>query len=81
MIDINNKNDIKKYFEQDEVGNEMFECVQSIPPRFREDALDIFYDNKDRNMWNLKTVNKAWTYFLEEIVEEMTEEEKKEYGF
>jgi len=81
MIDINNKNDIKKYFEQDEVGNEMFECVQSIPPRFREDALDIFCDNKDRNMWNLKTVNKAWTYFLEEIVEEMTEEEKKEYGF
>lgn len=81
MIDINNKNSIKEYFPKDMVGNEMFECVQSVPPRFRNDAIDLFDYPNDRDMWDMKTVNKAWCYFLDDILQEMTEEEKKEYGF
>lgn len=81
MIDINDKDSIKEYFPKDDIGNEMFECVQSVPPRFRDDALDLFDFPDDRDMWDMKTVNKAWGYFLDDILQEMTEKEKIEYGF
>lgn len=81
-VDVGDKSSLRKYFNlNDEIENEMFECVQSIPIRFREDALDIFCFKEDREMWDLKSVDKAWTYFLEYVLQEMTEEENKQYGF
>ena len=59
----------------------MFECVQSVPPRFRKDALDLFDCADDEDMWNLNTIDEAWCYFLEDIIPEMNKEEKEKYGF
>lgn len=80
-VDINNKSSLRAYFPNDEEGVEMFECVQSVPPRFRQDAIDLFCSPEDRELWNMHEIDKAWTYFLEEIVEEMTKEEKEIYCF
>ena len=80
-VDVNDKSTIKAYFPKDEIGNEMFECVQSLPPRFRKDALDLFCDADDRDMWTMRVVDKAWCYFLDDVVPEMTEKEKEEYFF
>lgn len=80
-VDINDKETIKQYFPDDEIGNEMFECVQSLPPRFRQDALDLFDFADDRDMWTMKSVDKAWCYFLDDVVPEMTDEERDEYYF
>ena len=80
-LDVSNKASLRRFFPNDEIGIEMFECTQSVPVRFRKDALEVFCDAENREMWTLGTVDKAWTYFLMEIIEEMTEEEKKIYGF
>lgn len=80
-VDINDKSSLRAYFPKDEEGIEMFECVQSVPPRFRQDALDVFDFAEDREMWDMRTIDKAWDYFLEDILLEMTKEEIKEYGF
>lgn len=80
-VDINNKSSLRAYFPKDEEGTEMFECVQSVPPRFRKDALDVFDWADDRDMWDMHTIDKAWSYFLDDIIMEMTEEEKKVYHF
>lgn len=80
-VDINNKSSLRGYFPKDEEGVEMFECVQSVPPRFRKDALDVFESPNNRDVWDMYTIDKAWTYFLEYVIEEMTEEEKETYGF
>ena len=80
-INIYDKESIRNYFPDDEIGIEMFECVQSVPPRFRREALDVFYDIEDRIVWTMGSVDETWTCYLSEIVDEMTEEEKKEYGF
>jgi hypothetical protein len=80
-VDINNKSSLRAYFPKDEEGIEMFECVQSVPPRFRQYALDIFDWADDRDMWDMHTIDKAWSYFLEDVINEMTEEEMKIYGF
>ena len=80
-LDINNKDSIREYFPNDKEGTEMFECVQSVPPRFREDAVDLFFDPDNRELWDMKTIDKAWSYFLDDIMMEMTEEEMEIYGF
>lgn len=80
-VDINNKSSLRAYFPKDEEGIEMFECVQSVPPRFRQDALDLFDWADDRDMWDMHTIDKAWSYFLEDVMMEMTEEEMEIYGF
>lgn len=80
-VDVSNKSSLRAYFPNDEIGKEMFECVQSVPVRFRKDAIDVFCDFDDREMWDMHTVDKAWTYFLEDIIGEMTDEEKKKYNF
>lgn len=81
LVNVSNKEDLRAYFPNDEIGKEMFECTQSVPIRFRKDALDLFIEPEDRTMWDLKTVDKAWTYFLDKIVTEMTKEERKTYRF
>lgn len=79
-IDINNKSSLRAWFPKTEEGIEMFECVQSVPLRFRYDALDLFHSPND-DMWDMYTIDKSWTYFLEDILNEMTEEEMEIYGF
>lgn len=69
---------LRRIFSDDKIGEEMFKCIQSIPNRFRADALDIFHDRDNKEMWNsIKTVNKAYEYFLSDIIDEMTTEEKQ----
>lgn len=85
-LDVSNKESLRRYYPKDEVGTEMFECVQSLPPRFRQDMVDSFDCFWDANgivkeTWNLKDVDKTWTLILEDILAEMTEEERKKYGF
>ena len=81
-VDVSDKSSLRRYFNtNDEIEKEMFECVQSVPIRFREDALDIFCCKEDREMWNLNTIDKSWSYFLEDIINEMTADEKEKYGF
>lgn len=80
-VDIHNKSSLRSYFPKNEIGKEMFECVQSVPPRFRKDALDLFNCADDENMWTWKTVDEAWCYFLDDIIPEMNKEEKEKYGF
>ena len=64
-----------------EIHKEMDECIQSVPPRFRKDAEDLFEYRDDETMWDMRTVRKAWEYFLDDIVQEMSEEERNEYFF
>lgn len=80
-VNINNKSSLRAYFGKSDLGIEMFECVQSVPPRFREDALDVFCDKDNLDLWNSLTVDQAWMYFLEEIIQEMTDEERRMYHF
>ena len=80
-VDVYNKSSIRGYLPKDDVGMEMFECVQSVPPRFRCDALELFDFADDREMWDMRTVDKAWTYFLDDVVGEMTDDERLKYGF
>ena len=80
-VDVSNKASLRAYFPKDEIGIEMFECTQSVPVRFREDALDLFDEPFNRERWDFKSVSKSWSYFLEDILQEMTKEEKKQYGF
>lgn len=63
-------------FIEDELDLERQECIQSVPQRFREDAYDCLEYCED-----FKTLNKAWCYFLDDILQEMTKSEKEEYGF
>lgn len=80
-VNINNKSSLRAYFGKSDLGIEMFECVQSVPPRFRKDALDVFCDKDNLDLWNSLTVDQAWMYFLEEIIQEMTDEERRMYHF
>ena len=80
-VNIHNKSSLRAYFGKSDLGIEMFECVQSVPPRFRKDALDVFFDKDDSNLWNLHTIDNAWMYFIAEIINEMTDEERKLYHF
>ena len=80
-VNIHNKSSLRAYFGKNDIGIEMFECVQSVPPRFRKDALDVFSNKDDLNIWNSRTIDMAWMYFLEEIIREMTDEEKQLYHF
>ena len=67
---------IKKYLPDNKIGKEKFECIQSVPPRFRDDAFICLEECED-----FKTLNKAWEYFLDDIFDEMTLVEKVEYNF
>lgn len=80
-VNIHNKSSLRAYFGKSNIGIEMFEYVQSVPPRFRKDALDVFSDKDDLNIWNSRTIDIAWMGFLEEIIREMTDEEKQLYHF
>ena len=85
-VDITNKESLRAYFPNDKVGKEMFECVQSLPIRFRKNAIETFDSFFDANgivkeTWNMHDVDKTWTYFLEDVIQEMTKEEKEIYGF
>lgn len=80
-VNIHNKSSLRAYFGKSDLGIEMFECVQSVPPRFREDALDVFCDKDNLDLWNSLTVDQAWMFFLEEIIQEMTDEERRMYHF
>lgn len=62
-----------------EVHKLMDEYIGGIPARFRADAEDVFCDRNNSEMWNLKTVRKAWEYFLADILDDMTEKEKSDY--
>lgn len=75
-IDITNKSSLRSYFGRDEIGIEKFEMVQSVPIRFREDAIVTVDDAED-----MRTLNKSWDMFLDNIFEEFTEEELEEYNF
>ena len=68
--------EIKKMLSDDEIGQEKFECIQSVPPRFRSDAFDCLEYSED-----IKTMDKSWCYFLDDIIQEMTDEERIKYGF
>lgn len=57
-------------------------CIQSLPPRFRDEARDVFYDLDDRPLTtNVKAMDEAWTYYLCEAIDDMTAEERENYGF
>ena len=75
-IDITNKSSLRSYFGRDEIGIEKFEMVQSVPIRFREDAIVTVDEAED-----IRTLNKSWDMFLDNIFEEFTEEELEEYHF
>lgn len=75
-IDITNKSSLRSYFGRDEIGIEKFEMVQSVPIRFREDAIVTVDEAED-----MRTLNKSWDMFLDNIFEEFTEEELEEYHF
>lgn len=67
---------INKDLISDELKREKYECIQSVPYRFRQDAYDCLEYSED---WN--TIRKSWEYFLEEVVPEFTKEENEKYGF
>ncbi len=75
-VDITNKSSLRSYFGRDEIGIEKFEMVQSVPIRFREDAIVTVDDAED-----MRTLNKSWDIFLDNIFDELTEEEVEEYHF
>ena len=72
-VDVANKSSLRSYFNKDV---EKFEMVQSVPIRFREDAIDVVDEAEDK-----RTLNKAWDMFLDTILAEFTEEELREYHF
>lgn len=72
-VDVANKSSLRSYFNKD---IEKFEMVQSVPIRFREDAIDVVDEVEDE-----RTLNKAWDMFLDTILAEFTEEELREYHF
>ena len=80
-VNINNKSSLRAYFGKSDSGIQMFEYVQSVPPRFRQDALDVFYDKDNLDIWNSRTIDREWYFFLEEIIQEMTDKEKRTYNF
>ena len=58
------------------------EYIQSLPPRFRDEARDVFYDLDGQPLTNsLKVMDEAWTYYLIEAVDDMTTDERMRYGF
>lgn len=75
-VDVNNKSHLRAYFPNDELGIEKFEMVQSVPIRFREDAIVTVDEAED-----MRTLNKSWNMFLDNIFDELTEEELEEYHF
>ena len=75
-IDIANKSSLRSYFGKDEIGIEKFKMVQSVPIRFRTDAIDVVDEAED-----VRTLNKNWDMFLDDIFGDLTEEEKEEYNF
>lgn len=80
-VNIHNKSSLRAYFGKSNIGIEMFEYVQSVPPRFRKDALDVFFDKDNLDLWNSYTIDNAWIHFLGGIINEMTDEERKLYHF
>ena len=72
-VDVANKSSLRSYFNKDV---EKFEMVQSVPIRFREDAIVTVDEAED-----MRTLNKSWDMFLDNILEEFTEEELEEYHF
>lgn len=72
-VDVANKSSLRSYFNKD---IEKFEMVQSVPIRFREDAIDVVDEAEDE-----RTLNKSWDMFLDAIFGDLTEEEKEEYNF
>lgn len=80
-VNIHNKSSLRAYFGKSDLGVQMFEYVQSVPPRFRQDALDVFFDKDDVNLWSSHTIDNAWMYFIAEIINEMTDEERTLYHF
>ena len=67
---------MNKKNEYEILEKEKKKCIQSVPPRFRYDASDALEFADD-----MRTINKAWDYFLMDILDEMTLDEKIEYGF
>lgn len=72
-VDVANKSSLRSYFGKDV---EKFEMVQSVPVRFREDAIDVVDEAEDE-----RTLNKSWDMFLDAIFGDLTEEEKEKYNF
>lgn len=70
------KEALKKHKCSEEIKKEKYECIQSVPPRFRDDAYDCLEYSND---W--KTIRKSWEYFLNDILNEMNEKEMKNFGF
>ena len=75
-VDVSDKSSLRSFFGRDEIGIEKFEMVQSVPVRFREDAIITVNDAED-----MKTLSKSWDMFLDSIMTEFTEEELREYNF
>lgn len=75
LKEIKQRIDNDKEYPKD-IREEKYDCIQSVPPRFREDAYDCLEYSED---W--KTIRKSWEYFLDDIINEMDEQEKKDFGF
>lgn len=72
-VDVANKSSLRSYFNKDV---EKFEMVQSLPIRFREDAIEVVDEAEDE-----RTLNKSWDMFLDAILNDLTDKEKEEYNF
>lgn len=70
------KEALKEHKCSKEIKKEKYECIQSVPPRFRDDA---YYCVEHSNDW--KTLDTSWGYFLCDILNEMDKQEKKDFGF
>lgn len=75
-VDVSDKSSLRSYFGKDAMEIEKFEMVQSLPIRFREDAIEVVDEAEDE-----RTLNKTWDMFLDAIFSDFTEEEKEAYNF
>lgn len=68
--------EIKTLLFDDKLKDEKINCILSVPERFRNDAYYCLEFAED-----MHTIDKAWGYFLEDILPEMSIEEKSSYNF
>lgn len=58
------------------------EMIHSLPPRFREEARDLFYDVNGQPLTNnVSAMEEDWGYYLCEIIPDMTTQEREHYNF
>ena len=67
---------IEKLLANDKLKEQKLECINSVPPRFRNDAYYTLEYSETEN-----TINESWDCFINEIFNEMTIEERIEYNF